>query len=195
MKNLKRLLFALALMFALVSCSNTERYKNEIARIDSALLSIDTAMTSFQALPVDTLGRLFKKVKEDMNFLQDKYTGDMPRALGVKFSEYRDIPNHIKNFGEVHPQVGAGLDISQKQLNGLKKAIIDGAGTDAAGNSINRSYIEKNTETETKLALDLVQQVKRMESGAQKAFRDYETYYPQLSPVLDSLRTIAQTTP
>jgi hypothetical protein len=189
-KLLAKFLLLGGVMAMLIACDPAEKYKEEIASIDTALMQVDSAQTLFENMPFDTLNALFAKVKEDMAFVQENYKGEMPLEQGVIFSRYRDVPNNLKHLSDQVEGIQKGIGLSKDQLNNLKAAILEGANRDAAGNSINEGYIKKNVNTETKLAADLVKQMKKMSEKGEKAFEDYQTYYPQVKGVLDSLHNV-----
>ena len=92
------LLLSSAVLLQFTACNNEDAYKSELEILDTSLLSLDSANVIYSSLPLDSLQTLFKKVKDDMKFLQNAYQGDMDKDLGVLFSKYRDIPNNIKNL-------------------------------------------------------------------------------------------------
>lgn len=172
------------------SCNSADTYKAELSSIDTALAELDSAEVFFDELPVDTLSKLFKKVKTDMKLVTESYEGEMSLELGTTFSRYRDVPNNIKNFSDVLKNSRKEIALTQAQLNKLKQAILDGANRDAKGNVIDEEYIKKNVGVETKVAHDIVEQMKALHTKAEKAFADYDTYYPQVSATLDSLKAL-----
>jgi len=195
MRQLSLIIAISAVILLMSSCDNAKRYKLEIDRLEASVASADSAAVVYNQLPLDSLQRLFKKVKNDMALVQSTFEGEMNKDLGVTLSRYRDIPNNIKNLAQLRGQVNKELELSSKQLIQLKEAILSGANKDSKGNSIDENYIKKNTELETKVVNNLVQQIQRMQSGSEKAMAEYTKYYPMLKPTLDSLQSIAKDKP
>jgi hypothetical protein len=190
MKKFIVALYAISIVLTFQACDPGEKYKAELSKIESSLKTLDSIEQVLSTVPQDSIARLFKKVKQDMELIQTRYTGNMPKELGVNLSRYRDIPNHIKHYSDVKGGIEEGISFSRKQLTALQEAILEGANRDARGNTINEEYIQKNCETETKMVEDIVQQVEKVSTGGKKAFQDYEQYYPLVNNVLDSLKSL-----
>lgn len=190
MKKFVIVSLVIAVAFAFQACNPAEKYKKELAQIDSSLNTLDSIERVYESLPKDSISNLYKKVKADMEVVQTRYTGNMPIELGVNLSRYRDIPNHIKNYSDIKGGVREGIIFSRKQLTALKEAILEGANRDSRDNVINEGYIQKNCQTETKMVDDIVQQVEKISIGGKKSFHDYNKYYPLVSNVVDSLKTL-----
>ena len=186
-------IFAIVLILStgLWACDPAKKYSDELSQLDNGLLRLDTAATLFEELPLDTLERLFKKVKGDMAVVQNTYTGEMSLELGTRLSRYRDIPNNIKNLPIVRGKVANELKTGRIQLTELKEAILSGANKDSQGNKIDGDYLRKNVALETDLTVSLVEEIKRMKRMGEKAMADYELYFPEVGPIIDSLKTIS----
>jgi hypothetical protein len=174
----------------LFSCDPKKKYQTEIAKIDSTLLNLEEAQSRYAKIPFDSIAGFYAKVKLEMKLVTEKYTGEMDKDRAFILSQYRDIPNFVKNFPEVYSSIGKELEKSKNQLVNLKSALESGAGKDQMGNSIDKSYAEKYTAEECRIAGQVVEQITKIETRFPESVERYNTLYPQLEAFFDSLRTI-----
>lgn len=190
MKYFSIILFISIIGIALSSCDPKTRYKEEIARLDSTLTVLDSAEIRYRAVPADSISGFYAKIKLEMKLIADVYEGEMDKDRAFLLSQYRDIPNYIKNFPQVYGDLIRELEKSRTQIQSLKKALEEGAGKDSMGNKINKEYAIKYSNDECTIAAQVVAQIDKMEEKFPESLERYNELYPQLSGFFDSLRTI-----
>lgn len=172
------------------SCDPKAKYKDEISKLDSTLTVLDSAEIRYRAVPADSISGFYAKIKLEMKLIAEVYEGEMDKDRAFLLSQYRDIPNFIKNFPQVYGELIRELEKSKTQIQSLKKALEEGAGKDSMGNKINKEYAIKYSNDECTIAAQVVAQIDKIEEKFPESLERYNELYPQLSGFFDSLRTI-----
>jgi len=175
---------------SLSSCDPKAKYKEEISKLDSTLVVLEAAEVRYRAIPADSISGFYAKIKLEMKLISELYKGEMDKDRAFLLSQYRDIPNYIKNFPQVYGDLIRELEKSKTQIMALKKALEEGAGKDSMGNKINKEYAIKYSNDECTIAGQVVSQIDKIQEKFPESLKRYDELDPQLSGFFDSLRTI-----
>lgn len=163
---------------AFVSCDTKIDFTPEIKRIDS-LLTITSANNKPLVLPDS--GALNDTILLHVNYIQQNYRGTMNRQMAETLREYRNIGRVLPVIAANDTQLRNGIEATDRQLTGLRTALLDGATHDAAGNPIDKNYVQK-------LLLSEEQKINSIKVKIEKN-NSFLNTFDQRYLILDSLMT------
>jgi len=175
--------FVPALVVALLSggCqSSAERYRSEIASIDSMLVVLDSAALVFAQIQTDTVQAAALRMKEDLRNVQMQAGEEISIEVGQLLGDYTRALRLVKDFPQRMRTLPIELDRTRHQLTGLKHALTSGATTDQVGNKIDPEYVSQQYGMEMKLADGLAQELINTASYADRSLIMYNELEPRM---------------
>ncbi len=166
----------------LMSCqSPSERYKVEIAGIDSTLLALDSAVNAFGMINSEVVNAAFKQMNTDLRAAQLQLEQSEVSEDDAKlFAEYTRARRLIKDFPQRMRTFPAEIERTQLQLNNLKDALMEGASRDALGNKIDEEYVKKQYTFEVSLAQSLTTELLNTVDYSNRSMDMYEELEPMI---------------
>lgn len=165
-----------------MSCqSPSERYKVEIAGIDSTLLALDSAVNAFGMINSEVVNAAFKQMNTDLRAAQLQLEQSEVSEDDAKlFAEYTRARRLIKDFPQRMRTFPAEIERTQLQLNNLKDALMEGASRDALGNKIDEEYVKKQYTFEVSLAQSLTTELLNTVDYSNRSMDMYEELEPMI---------------
>lgn len=171
--------FTLALFAS--GCQNSaERYRAEIASIDSMLVVLDSAALVFAQIPADTVQAAALRMKEDLRNVQMQIGEEISMESGQLLGDYTRALRLVKDFPQRMRTLPIELDRTRHQLSGLKHALESGATTDQVGNKITPEYVSEQYNAEMRLADGLAQELINTASYADRSLVMYKELEPRM---------------
>lgn len=165
-----------------MSCqSPSERYKVEIAGIDSTLLALDSAIEAFGKINSEAVSAAFKQMNTDLRAAQLKLEqGEVSEEDAKLFADYTRARRLIKDFPQRMRTFPAEIERTQLQLNNLKDALLKGASRDALGNKIDEEYVKKQYTFEVNLAQSLTTELLNTVDYSNRSMDMFEELEPMI---------------
>ncbi|MFM1931210.1 MAG: hypothetical protein RL226_513 [Bacteroidota bacterium] len=170
------------LLNACMSASNG--HSKEVKTIDSLLTEIETAAPAFLAINADSVEFVLSTMKDDMRRMELLTKEQMDVESATIFSEYNSAKRLIKDFNGRNKRLNKELERTRIQLNGLKESLASGATEDAQGNIIDANYVSKQMSIETRIAAELIDEMKNTVLYADEALREYNRLKPTIEDYL-----------
>lgn len=182
--------FAVILSLLASSCQNSaERYRNEIAGIDSMLVVLDTAAAVFAQIKADSVQVAALRMKEDLRSVQMQAGEEVSIEVGKLLGDYTRALRLVKDFPQRMRTLPIELDRTRHQLNGLKHALTSGATTDQVGNKITPDYVSEQYDMEMRLADGLAQELVNTASYADRSLVMYKELEPRVRAQFEEWNT------
>lgn len=122
------IIFISFLMFAVGSCNPSEKYKTEIAEIDSCLNVLDSVEALYNGIEFDSLKLMVEHVLDNEDSIQVYYHPDtLSLEIGTRMNECKGIRKSLKNLDAKRDDFAAEIDAVRLQLTNLKTDIENGA--------------------------------------------------------------------
>ena len=177
---------ASALVLSLHSCTPPDRTEY-VKQIDSISNALENVAVPYEKLNLDELQAKVDTVNKQLDFIQEKYKGDMKKSIAFELVEYRSIRKLIPEFGKRRENITNGLSVSREQLSTLKKALVENATHDAVGNEINDEYLKKQIQQEKTINAALVKEIAFVVQKSDSINNRFARHYNQAKFWCDSI--------
>ena len=177
---------ASALVLSLHSCTPPDRTEY-VKQIDSISNALENVAVPYEKLNLDELQAKVDTVNKHLDFIQEKYKGDMKKSIAFELVEYRSIRKLIPEFGKRRENITNGLSVSREQLSTLKKALVENATHDAVGNEINDEYLKKQIQQEKTINAALVKEIAFVVQKSDSINNRFARHYNQAKFWCDSI--------
>jgi hypothetical protein len=177
---------ASALVLSLHSCTPPDRTEY-VKQIDSISNALENVAVPYEKLNLDELQAKVDTVNKHLDFIQEKYKGDMKKSIAFELVEYRSIRKLIPEFGKRRENITNGLSVSREQLSTLKKALVQNATHDAVGNEINDEYLKKQIQQEKTINAALVKEIAFVVQKSDSINNRFARHYNQAKFWCDSI--------
>jgi hypothetical protein len=177
---------ASALVLSMHSCTPPDRTEY-VKQIDSISNALENVAVPYEKLNLDELQAKVDTVNKHLDFIQEKYKGDMKKSIAFELVEYRSIRKLIPEFGKRRENITNGLSVSREQLSTLKKALVENATHDAVGNEINDEYLKKQIQQEKTINAALVKEIAFVVQKSDSINNRFARHYNQAKFWCDSI--------
>jgi len=178
--------FASALFVSMHSCTPPDRTEY-VKQIDSISNALENVAGPYEKLNLDELQAKIDTVSKHLDFIQEKYKGDMRKGIALELMSYRSIRKLIPEFGKRRETIANGLTVSREQLTSLKKALSENATHDAVGNEINDEYLKKQIQQEKTINASLVKEIAFVIEKSDSIDNRFARHYNQAKFWCDSI--------
>jgi len=176
-----------ALIGILSSCHFNTDYSRQIRTIDSLSNSLNTASAEYQSVISSADTTWSDSVIIHLAYIQNNYRGIMKKEMAEVLRTYRNIPKALPVIYKNDSQINYDISFSKNQLNELKQSLTSKATNDAAGNSIDQSYVQIATDKEEKSIKRLKEDMKQNRNLHVSVNSRYLDLYPTVRNWVDSL--------
>jgi len=177
-------LAAFLLIIALNACNSAgDKYKQEIAVVDSLQISLDEVVHEYRMWDMDELAGIKDKIELNLKALTDEMKANKDTLLkdqAIMLGNYKSSSKVFRDLAVKDKQFLEAISLTEEQLLNLKTDLSKGAIT--SQDSIN-AYIEDEKKSVGILVAGLQKANRRFKMGKGK----FELMNPQVKQILDSL--------
>jgi len=177
---------AIAFVLSVQSCTPPDRTEY-VKQVDSISNALENIATSYEKINLDELQAKVDTVNKHLDFIHDKYKGDMKKGMALELVSYRSIRKLIPEFGKRRENIANGLTVSREQLSSLKKALSENATHDAVGNEINDEYLKKQIQQEKTINATLIKEMEFVILKSDSINNRFARHYNQAKYWCDSI--------
>jgi hypothetical protein len=117
----------IVLSLSLSSCDPAEKYKTEIAEIDSCLVVLDSIETKFNGIEFDSLQMMVDHVLMNEDTIEKYYKPDtVSLEIGIRMNDSKGIRKTLKNLDQKERVFREEIDAMKAQLENLKNDVSNG---------------------------------------------------------------------
>jgi len=148
---------------------------------------LNTASAEYQSVISSADTTWSDSVIIHLAYIQNNYRGIMKKEMAEVLRTYRNIPKALPVIYKNDSQINYDISFSKNQLNELKQSLTSKATNDAAGNSIDQSYVQIATDKEEKSIKRLKEDMKQNRNLHVSVNSRYLDLYPTVRNWVDSL--------
>lgn len=168
-----------------VSCNFRKDYTNEIRKIDSLAVLVDSSLAALKSVTYASYNA--DSALKNLLYIQENYNGTMPRLMAKALDQYGMMRKDMVSVGEFSQTLSYQLDTAKKQALDLRQALSEGATHDSKDNKITEDYVKGAIIAEEGHLSDLLNSAKKCVDKSTSMQALYHQMTPQVRMWTDSI--------